>query len=56
MTTLSYFASDGNYGTADCVLLATDDWTAEDWRAVHDCSDDERLQVALEVHKKYEAR
>lgn len=53
MTTLSYFAADGNYGTADCVLLITDEWSTEDWRDVADCSDSERLSVALAISNKY---
>ena len=53
MTTLTYFASDGNYGSNDCVLLITDQWSAEDWREVEDCSDSERLSVALSISRKY---
>ena len=53
MTTLSYFASDGNYGSNECVLLVTDQWSAEDWREVEDCADHERIFVALYISNKY---
>lgn len=53
MTTLTYFAQDGSYGSNDCVLLVTDEWTAEDWQSIEDCADDERLSIALDINNKY---
>lgn len=54
MTSLAYFSEDGNYGTADCVLLVTDQWTEEDWNEIEDCADYERMSIALDISKKYE--
>ena len=56
MTTLTYFAQDGSYGSNDCVILITDNWTAEDWREVEDCADYERLSIALSISRKHEAQ
>jgi len=56
MTTLTYFAQDGSYGSNDCVILITDHWTAEDWREVEDCADHERLSIALSISRKHEAQ
>lgn len=53
MTTRSYFAQDGSYGSNACVLLVTDEWTAEDWQRIEDCADDERLSIALDINNKY---
>lgn len=53
MSTLAYFSADGSFGTDDCVLLVTDKWSTEDWRDIEDCSDSERLDIALSIDAKY---
>lgn len=42
-----YFATDGNYGVADgIVLVDVSDWLDGDFEAVDDASDSDRAQVA----------
>jgi hypothetical protein len=46
----SYFAVDGNYGSADgMVVVDTTTWSEEDWTQVEEASDSERAQVALDL-------
>lgn len=50
----SYFAEDGNYGdAAGMVVIDTSHFTAEDWVAIEDASDYDRVAAALEVANKY---
>ena len=45
---LSYFASDGNYGDAsDILLLDTSDWDAADWSDIDASPDNEKRDTAL---------
>jgi hypothetical protein len=49
----SYFAVDGNYGSADgMVVVDTTTWSEEDWTQVEEASDSERAQVALDLTRK----
>ena len=49
-----YFASDGNYGAADkVVILETGHWTDEDWITIEEAGDRGRVQVALDVDANY---
>jgi len=49
----SYFAADGNYGSADgMVVVDTTTWSEEDWTQVEEASDSERAQVALDLTRK----
>lgn len=50
---LSYFAMDGNYGTADCVLLDTSAWSESDWAEVEEAPDHYRMDIAIAISKKY---
>ena len=50
----SYFAVDGNYGSADGIVLCqTQFWTEEDWAEVENCTDSERGNKAVEVSRQY---
>lgn len=50
---LSYFAADGNYGSADnLALVDTDEWTNEDWQDVDEAGDNDRLDVAKRIQAK----
>jgi hypothetical protein len=48
-----YFTTDGTYGADIPLVVDTTKWTEDDWREIEDCSDSERLWVALEISKKY---
>ena len=49
----SYFAVDGNFGSADVmVVLNTTNWSEEDWTQVEEASDSERAQIALDLTRK----
>jgi hypothetical protein len=49
----SYFAVDGNYGSADgMVVVDTTSWSEEDWTQVEEASDSERAQIALDLTRK----
>ena len=55
----TYFALDGNYGTADgMVVVDTSGWTEEDWQAIDEVGDSDRasLALALAKHDSQEAR
>lgn len=47
-----YFATDGNYGGADgLVVVDTSDWTEDEWDAVDNARDNERPAIALAFSK-----
>ena len=47
---LTYFANDGSYGdAAGLVILDTRAWNQEQWDAVENASDYERVAIALNV-------
>ena len=49
-----YFASDGNYGSANnVVILETGHWDADDWTAIEESWDGDRISTALEIVRKY---
>lgn len=49
-----YFASDGNYGAADNVIIVrTDEWDADDWNLIEESSDLDRIATALEIAGNY---
>ena len=49
-----YFASDGNYGAADkVVIVKTSHWTAADWEELEEAYDLDRITVALSIDSKY---
>ena len=51
----SYFAVDGNYGSADgMVIIDTTNWSEDEWSQVELASDTERAQVALDLTNKKE--
>lgn len=50
-----YFASDGNYGDADqIVLIDTTRWTPADWARIEAASDGHRFQVAKRIDEGIE--
>jgi len=52
---LSYFADDGNYGTAHgLVVMETTHWDATDWDIIDDTSDENRPLVARLITESYE--
>lgn len=52
---LSYFATDGNYGSADGILvLETTGWSELDWQMVDGVSDWHRPAVARLITESYE--
>lgn len=51
MENMHYFASDGNYGTANNIgIFDTTKWTDEHWQAIEDATDADRLGVAQEIN------
>jgi len=53
--TLSYFATDGNYGSADGILvLETTSWSELDWQMIEEVSDEDRPTVARLIVESYE--
>lgn len=49
-----YFAKDGNYGNAYAMFTCdTVEWTEEDWQAIEESSDSERVNVAIAIASKY---
>ena len=49
-----YFASDGNYGAANAVVIVkTDHWTALDWEELEEAYDLDRIDVAIKIDSKY---
>lgn len=50
-----YFAVDGNYGSADgIVIVETSDWSEDDWQAIEDAGDRDRASVAYALAKSDE--
>lgn len=53
--TMSYFAVDGNYGSADgMTLMETTHWTDMDWEIIESTSDEHRPEVARALTESYE--
>lgn len=53
--TLHYFASDGNYGSADGMsVMETTHWTETDWSIIEDTSDELRPMIARAITESYE--
>lgn len=49
-----YFATDGSYGSADSMeVLDTTKWTEADWEEIFEAYDHNRVEVALEIARKY---
>lgn len=45
-----YFATDGNYGDANgLVLVDTTNWTEDDWLLIEDAHDSERADMAERI-------
>ena len=52
---LSYFAPDGNYGSADgYVVMETTWWTDIDWEIIEEAQDEKRPAVARLITESYE--
>lgn len=52
---LNYFATDGNYGSADGILvLETTGWSELDWQMIEEVSDEHRPAVARLIVESYE--
>lgn len=50
MTILHYFAADGNYGSADkLVIVDTSDWDVEEWDIIDQTPDSDRAMVAFQM-------
>ena len=50
----NYFASDGNYGNAEKLIIAnTSKWTKKDWEAIEEANDNERAKVASRIERKH---
>lgn len=48
----NYFATDGNYGSADgIVIVDTSDWSEEDWTAIDEVGDADRANLAYALAK-----
>jgi len=48
-----YFAQDGNWGSAEEILLVdTTNWTEEDWQLIDDATDSERGQIAQRLSEE----
>jgi hypothetical protein len=53
--TLHYFASDGNYGSADgYVVMETTHWNEIDWEIIESATDEYRPIVARLITESYE--
>lgn len=49
-----YFAEDGNFGSAErLVILDTTYWNEDDWLEIEEASDYDRTQVAREIAQRY---
>lgn len=45
-----YFAADGNYGSAEgLVVVDTSDWTDDEWAAIDFARDNERAEIAKQM-------
>ena len=50
---MHYFAEDGSYGTAECHrVFDTSEWTREDWQKIEECSDGDRLSLAVDINEE----
>ena len=50
----TYFASDGNYGSAeDLLVIDTSQWTEEYWQLIDETPDNYRMMVAHRLHHGY---
>ena len=48
MQNVAYFASDGNYGDANgIVLIDTSEWTEDEWEEIDGMTDSERYEFVL---------
>lgn len=51
--TAHYFATDGNYGNAENLLVCdTDNWHESDWLRIEHTTDQDRIVVALEISRE----
>ena len=49
----TYFATDGNYGTAHgLIVLNTEQFTEADWQAIEEASDNERATTAQAIAER----
>ncbi len=47
---MTYFASDGNCGDAEgLVILDTSDWTEDEWDLILSAPDSDRVRIAREI-------
>ena len=47
---MTYFAMDGNYGDSHgLVVLDTSRWSDDNWDAIENSPDEERIIIALEI-------
>jgi hypothetical protein len=47
---VTYFAMDGNYGSSHgLVVLDTSIWSQDEWSAVENATDENRIIVALDI-------
>ena len=51
----TYFSKDGSYGH-HFVVINTDKWTESDWQKVENCSDSERIKIAIRLAQKKAGR
>lgn len=52
---LTYFAQDGNYGSADGItVMETTLWSQLDWQMIDEVSDEHRATVARLITESYE--
>ena len=50
----TYFAMDGSYGSAvGLFTIDTTPWSDVDWQEIDEVGDMQRLEVAMEIAKKY---
>ena len=51
---LTLFSTDGSFGAASgMVVVDTRIWNEQDWDMIDNCLNDERVNVAIEIAKKY---
>lgn len=52
-----YFSQDGNYGDADSLTVVdTSRWTSDDWDAIDEAPDYDRVRVARLIADKYQGQ
>ena len=49
MNVTHYFAADGSYGPAELVIIDTTDWTDEEWMAIDNARESERMSIAWQL-------